>query len=250
MTPHGLDDERLAEAWTAPDGAAGGRTGCPAPELWWDAARGALDAAGLRHLLDHAAGCAECALALKAAGEIHAVSGLETALATERTPHVAREPTLWERLAASILRPEAAFAYLLLLALSYPVYRALTPVPEAGRAVSIASVIGLESDVVSRGGEPSAPVAIAIVGDAPTVLRLFLDREEIAAGRPLAVSMTTDGAAVAAFAPPAEAVGPQGTLDIGVDPGRLPRGVPLRLTVTSDGTLVFERAIVITSANR
>jgi hypothetical protein len=66
MTSHGAFDEaRLADALVASDGAVADPDLCPAPDRIWDAARGATGPAAMRVLLDHAARCADCALALR-----------------------------------------------------------------------------------------------------------------------------------------------------------------------------------------
>lgn len=50
-------------------GAAAG-PGCPSPEEWWKGWRGDLDDAAFGRLVDHAAGCAHCALLSRVAREL------------------------------------------------------------------------------------------------------------------------------------------------------------------------------------
>jgi len=249
-----LDEARLAEAWVAPDGSPRDPSGCPAPDRYWDAARGTLDAAELRLLLDHTVSCAACALALKTAFEIHAASGLAGAVAFETQRRVARGSTTWAWLRATILRPEAALAYLLLLAVSFPVYRrfvpSVTPLPSLTPIVRGVRIVGLESEAGTRGGDRSRPAGVAAAGTESIVLRLFLDREDLVAGAPLDVTLSTGGRVLTVQSRDASTLGATGTLDLAIDADMLPRGVPLRLTVMSGTVGVFERSFVLESPDR
>jgi hypothetical protein len=238
--PRDLDDARLAEAWSS--GSKG--SGCPDDLRFLDLAQGRLDPREVETLLDHTASCADCALALQTAAAIHDASGLATGRADVG-------PSLWGRLAATLLRPEAALAYLLLAVLAIPAYRALQPAP-AGRpavaAVVPAHVVGLESETVTRGAASPAPVAIDTPAGETIVLRVFVERDDLVAGAPLRVTLTDAGRSLYEATRPADALDSEGRLDVAVDPHPLPAGTPLRLEVRSGESVVFARSIVLGSA--
>jgi hypothetical protein len=148
-----------------------------------------------------------------------------------------------------MLRPEAALAYLLLLAASFPVYRALTPsvsrVASPVTAVASARIVGLESETVTRGGGLPQPATIAPVGGEAVVLRLFIERDEVAAGEPLHVTVTAGERVLYDRARGAETLGDQGTLDLMIDTAAIPTGKPLTITVTSGAVHVFRRTIIL-----
>lgn len=227
-----LSDERIAAAWTT-----GGRApGCPPEELFWDAARGALAREEVERLLDHTASCAECALALSTAAAIHAESGLKTA----------PEPraSIWDMLRATILRPEAALVYLLLLAVLVPLSRLGRPDAPAVTALGQVRVVPLETESTARGAaEPAPPVSVPAEG--ALVLRLFLERDDLDAGVPLVVSIETEGRTVAESTYEAATLSELSGLDVAVATETLPHDVPLTLQVRSGERTVFTRRLVL-----
>jgi len=235
-----LDEARLADALVAPDGAAADPGRCVSPDRIWDAARGATDPAGMQFLLDHAVSCADCALALRTAVEVHAASGLATP---------ARTKSPWAWLTATLLRPEAALAYLLLLAVGAPlVFRSAASRRVDAPALSAARVIGLESEVVARGEARSKPVTVDAKGSDTVVLRLFVEPEDLDAASPLRVALGDGDRVLSEQSFPAGSVGENGTLDVTVDVRAVPRGTPLTLTVTAGTERVFDRTFVLASA--
>lgn len=240
MRPGELDGARLADAWSS--GPKG--TGCPEDGRFLDLAQGRLAPREVERMLDHTASCADCALALRTAAAIHDASGLAVERAAER-------PSLWERLAATLLRPEAALAYLLLFVLAIPVYRALqpqVPAPASVAAVVPARVVGLESEAVTRGGAPPAPAAIAAPAGETIVLQVFVERDDLVAGEPLRITLTAGVRSLYEASRPAAALDSEGRLDVAIDPRVMPAGAPLRLEVRSGSGVVFARSIVLGTA--
>ena len=240
-------EERLREAWLSAEAAPGG--GCPPVERFWDAVLGSLSARDVERLLDHAAGCGACTQALATAQSIHAASGLP-----ELGP--VRE-SVWSLLGRSVLRPQAALAYLVLLALSWPLYRATHPEapprPEPAPAVRVESspaaqplaparVVALEPARRARGTGSAEPLAIHVGTGESLVLRVFLDPDDLDPTAPLVVSI-----ADARQERPRDAVGASATLDLAVDASALPHGRPLTLVVRSKDAVVFERTLVLES---
>ena len=244
MTPDGPDETTLAEAWVAPNRTPVRRAECPAEDHFWDAASNALDVRSLNALLDHTATCSECALALRTAVAVRGASPLEMPQMTRRS---ARHESPWDWLARTILRPEAALAYLVLLALAVPASRILTPPREPDvPALRGVRTIGLESATVSRGGlEPPAPVVVAAARGDLIVFRLFLDREDLVAGAPLHVRLASGEHSIADQMRFAGSIDEDGTLEVSIDANVVPREAPLRLTVMSGPERVFERSLLL-----
>jgi hypothetical protein len=241
MAPDRLDETNLAEAWVSGDGTPRDRSGCPDEDRFWQAARGGLGKAAVASLLEHTHTCPDCALALKTACELHAAA---TPL-PDRPP----APSFWETLRATLLRPEASLAYLLLLAASFPVYRALTPavssVASPVSAVASAKIVGLESETVTRGGASPLPAAIAPVGGETVVLRLFIERDELAEGESLHVTVAAGERVLYDRARGADTLGDQGTLDLMIDTAAIPTGQTVTIIVTSGAAQVFRRSVLI-----
>lgn len=239
-----LDESMLAEAWITGDGTRRDPAGCPETDRFWDAARGGLGKAAVMSLLEHTHTCPACALALKTACELHA----------EATPVPERKPAVsfLDMLRTTMLRPEAALAYLLLLVASFPLYRALTPsierVASPVTAVASAKIVGLESETVARGGGAAEPAAISPAGGEAVVLRLFLDRDDLAPGEPLHVTVVSGERVLYDRARAADTLGEQGTLDLMIDMAAVPDGKPLTITVTSGAARVFRRTIVVAAS--
>ena len=239
-----MDDE-LREAWLSAPAAPGGT--CPPVERFWDAVSGSLSARAVASLLDHAAGCGACAQALATAHAIHAESGLP---ARER-------PSVWNWLGRTALRPQAALAYLMLLALSWPLYRATHPEgpppvapapatpyfsPAAPPTLAAAKVIALEPARRARGAGAEAPLSIPVRAGETLVLRVFLDPDDLDPTAPLVVSI-----ADARQERPRDAVGENATLDLALDASALPHDTPLSLVVRSKDAVVFERTLILES---
>jgi hypothetical protein len=232
-----LDEARLADALVAGDGAPADSDRCISPDRIWDAARGVTGPAALHVVLDHAAHCADCALALRAAVEVHAASGLATPVRT-------KSPWAW--LTATVLRPEAALAYILLLAVGAPlVLRSAASHRVDASAMSAARVIGLESDVVARGAGPSKTMLVDPKGSETIVLRLFVEPDDLDAAAPLRVTLSGGGGVLVEQNFAAGSVGDSGTLDVTIDVRAVPRGAPLTLTVTAGAERVFDRSFVL-----
>ena len=239
--PDRLDEPNLAEAWISGDGTPRDRSGCPDEDRFWEAARGGLGQTAVASLLEHTRTCPDCALALKTACEVHAAA----------TPLPQRQlaPSFWETLRATMLRPQAALAYLLLLAASFPIYRLLTPTVQTGSspvaAVASAKIVGLESETVTRGGGSTQPAAIAPAGGEAVVLRLFIERDELAVGESLHVTVAAGERVLYDRARSAETLGDQGTLDLMIDVAAIPTGQTVTIIVTSGAAQVFRRTIVL-----
>ena len=236
-----LAEERLAEAWTT-----GGRgEGCPGDDVFWEAAGGTLTPAEVERLLDHTASCPTCALALSTAAAVRGEAGL---------PEPAAHRSWWDVLTRSVLRPEAALAYLLLLALTVPLlWRGRAPAPMPGPAAApaqpasefprlrAAREIGLETEPVSRGGAAAEPVMLE--GEGVVVLRLFVEPEDLHGGESLEVRLTSPRGALLTDRRPVDA--PEHTLNVVLEPAALPRGVPLQLDVRAGSRLVFRRTLIV-----
>ncbi len=244
MTPDGPDETTLAEAWVASSRTPASRAECPAEDRLWDAASGALEVRSMNALLDHTATCSECALALRTAVAVRGASPLETPGASRRSE---RHESPWDWLARTILRPEAAIAYLVLLAIAVPASRMLVPTREpAAPAMRVVRTVGLESATVSRGGtEPSAPVVIDAARGDLIVFRLFLDQEDLVAGAPLHVMLASGERAIADQMRFTGSIDEDGTLEFSIDANVVPREAPLRLTVMSGPERVFERSLLL-----
>jgi hypothetical protein len=238
MATDRFDEARLADAWTR--GAPPDASACPPADMFWDAARAALSPSALQSLLDHTAGCGACALALKTACEIHVESQPSS------TPAKA---SLWKLLRATMLRPEAALAYLLLLAVSFPLYRALTPsitaVSSPTSVVTGARVVGLEPESIARGAETTPPAAISAEAGEALILRLFVDREDLSPKEPLHVTVRSGEQVLYDRTRGTGTLGEQSTLDLLIEPAAVPTGKPLVITVTSGSAELFRRSVSV-----
>jgi hypothetical protein len=114
-----LTDDEIREALL--EGSPAGS--CPHEDRLWDLARGTLDPEAAAKILDHTLDCPDCSLAMRVAHETFAVSGL----LTESPRAAVARPSLWNRFSAGLLQPAPALAYLILLILSFPIYRLLAP---------------------------------------------------------------------------------------------------------------------------
>lgn len=276
MSGNPLSDERLADAFVAgrPDGA---RTpACLPDERFWDAARGALATGEVEHLLDHAAECAACGLALRIAREVHAASGLAQHQHLSAQVERRQGGRLWRLLAGTVLRPEPALAYLLLLALSWPLYRnilshpevtaapeaavqpaagtdrpqdgrAAVPSPEARPAFRATRVLTLETEPVPRGGGATVPpLRVSAAAGEVLVLRIFLDLDagEIESDMHLRVHLASPDRMIMDATLPPGSVDDDGSLTLVVDRLALQSGVVHRLEVARNGDILFRRSLV------
>ena len=129
-----------------PESAA--RDTCLHEDRFWELARGTLDPELTGRILDHVVECADCALALRVAHETLGVSSLAS-LPTQPRTSFARA---WRFLAGSLLRPAPAFVYLVLLLVSFPVYRQLSTV---GVPENASADTGLASSPATRDASAS-----------------------------------------------------------------------------------------------
>jgi len=107
----------------SPAGGGGDGRACVHEDRLWDLARGALSPEQAATILDHTLECLDCSLALRVAHETFAASGIPS-----EASGVARAGSrFWSLLSGSLLSPAPALAYLVLLVLSFPVYRILSP---------------------------------------------------------------------------------------------------------------------------
>jgi hypothetical protein len=229
-----LRDDALADALVV--GREGG--GCPPQDRFLVAASGELPPAQFRALLDHAAGCPDGSLALRTAREVHG--------AFSPARPTTGMPTLGQRLAATVLAPRPALAYLILLALLIPLAlrdrvtpeRAPVPVPVPGVApppdvppLMAPRVLQLTGDPALRGDRPApAPPSL---GTGPVLLRLYVDPEE--ATPPLRVRVGDLSL---------DAVGEEGgTVDVLVSPQALPGDGPWLLEILSGTRVVFRQTL-------
>ena len=243
-----LPDDRLADALLVGGEAAG----CPDGSLFWAVASGEIGPGDVHRLLDHAAGCADCSLALRAARELRATSGLPL-------PERAREspvPTLWERLTATVLAPRPALAYLLLAALLVPVALRERRAPETGAPVapapapaapspvrpslSLARVLQLTGDPELRGERPPSPSPS--LGEGPVLLRLHVDPEDVEVGSPLTVRLFSGPDTIAELPVAADALG-AGTIDVLVSSASSGTPRPDRVEVVSGARVVFSQSL-------
>lgn len=211
MTGHRLTDQEIADALLRDGGSRRAASevkqgsslrdvvgpDCIREDRMWDLARGVLDPHETTAILDHTLQCAECTLALRLAHETFAASGMAS-----ESPRAAGSSTrFWDQLAGSLLRPEFALVYLLLLVVSFPAYRLLAPgaiapalppgpgiqKPEPGSAIdhpssglSVLRVLRLTGDLKLRSGSSQVVPPSVRLGEGEALeLKLFLDAEDL-----------------------------------------------------------------------
>jgi len=196
MMRRGLTDEQIGDALLWHETGAPERSSCVHEDRLWDLARGALDPDETGRILDHALECADCSLALRVARETFAVSPV-----TSGIPAVPGSiAKLWDRLAASVLRPAPALVYLVLLLASFPLYRVLTPSkpalvptgapesptppapapPAAPSGLQSLRIVRLTGDLSLRGvASPSTPLRVHVGEAEALVLKLFPEVEDL-----------------------------------------------------------------------
>lgn len=267
MTDPRLTDEALAAALAG--GAAPRGPQCPTDTLFWELAHGTLAPSQNAELLDHAAGCAHCTLALHVAQEVYAVSGLAVRAggAAATAPAGFARRGFGARFLAGVLHPVPAAVYLVLLvgALGWiargpgpgaPGPGAGLPGAAGSGAGSVAGlvaphVVHLSGDVALRGPDDAVtPRPVPLAPGQPLVLELFPEPGPTAGGRPLASSTVVirAGATVVAELHPSPAdVDDSGALPVLVPPGTLHAGTTYVVTVERDGRVVFRQTIAVAS---
>lgn len=219
------DDEALGSAWIEGEEAGAGR--CPrGAEAWAVVARESRTDVG--DFLDHAAGCASCASALRLAREIHAGS---VAHAAERAPG------LWAALTRTVLHPVPAFVYLVVLAVVIPLaLRGRSGAPEAPASpLRALAEIRLTGDVVNRGGGDVEAARLARPSG-PTALRLYADLDAARDERDarIRVRLLRDGRERLSRTEPASVVGSDGSVLLVLEPGLLEPGTVVVEVVALD----------------
>lgn len=177
-------DARLAEAFrsTPPTGARDAGA-CPADGTLWDAARGDLDPAALRDVLDHVHRCARCeeSFAMARALDPAAAGARQARDAEPATP--ARRPERWALAAAALLTVAATLLWIAgdreRPAANGPAAELRVP---AGAAIAtpLADGAALPRDAFVLRWEGLPDGAIATVELAGADLRLLHRAEEIA----------------------------------------------------------------------
>src|SRR5262249_51861857 len=109
------------------------RRGCVHEDRLWDLARGALAPDEAARILDHSLECPDCSLALRVANETFKISGLLES--PSHSAATAERSSTWAWITGTFLRPAPALVYLVLLVLSFPVYRLLMP-PQSGTSAT------------------------------------------------------------------------------------------------------------------
>ena len=190
MTRHVVTDDEIARSLLVP-----GSESCVHEERLWDLARGALDRDEAAEVLDHTVDCPDCSLALRVAHETFAASGMPS---ESRRAHRSTSPRegVWAWLAGGILHPAPALMYLMLLLVSYPLYRVLAPVtspptkapPVAPSPAHLSPAPGLRDlrilritgDLSLRGETaPPEPLRVRLGEGELLVLKLFPDIEDL-----------------------------------------------------------------------
>jgi hypothetical protein len=223
------DAEIAASLSAAAEGVADG-SGCPSDDRYWELACGALGVLGAQEagsLLDHAASCSKCWLALQAAHEL------------SDAPQVA-SPSLaarvWSALAGSVLRPAPALAYLVLLVASIPAYRVLTD--RAEPILRDVRVVPVHGDIALRGSEPVPPLRISLAGNEAPVLKLLIDADRLRADPAptrVRVRLLEEEAIVAESTHAVSEFDADGSIAVVLDRAALRAGPIYRVEVVPDG---------------
>jgi hypothetical protein len=152
----------------------------------WDLVRGGLDTEATVRILDHAATCSDCTLALRVAREMTSIPRAEVPEPGKSAPG-----TLVRRV---VLFPIPAFAYLVPIVLSLLLYRALGPEPPskadvvtrpppAARDVETPlrglRTLPLTGELRLRGGLTPAPTAVRLDPSEGLLLKLYPDVEDL-----------------------------------------------------------------------
>ena len=189
MTGEIWTDERLSMALRATDAATvePGTDQCVDADVFCHLVRGELGGKLTHEILDHAAGCPPCLLALR----------LARAVAPAEASNVSMRRRLFP---VALLSPAAALAYLVLLVLSVPLYLLLSPAPPAPGPVvaarpapapempAVAAVaeglrglrlLQLSGELSLRGGAKPEPAHVALSPGEAIALKIFPDLEEL-----------------------------------------------------------------------
>lgn len=155
---------------------------CPSASVAWQVAAGDLVPAAVRDYLDHAASCADCTVALRAARSFRRAGNLDAERAGSA---LARGAARWvAALKGSVLSPLPAAAYLIALSvLLWPMLRTPTPplpadaapelsqeTPSPRPALSSVHVLTFSGDVQTRGGTEVEIPSLGLGPDDKSVL--------------------------------------------------------------------------------
>ncbi|HJQ99465.1 MAG TPA: zf-HC2 domain-containing protein [Candidatus Polarisedimenticolaceae bacterium] len=229
----------------------------------WDLARGALSPEETASVLDHALECADCRLALRVARETFAASGMPPA--TSRA--VSLSSRWWGFVAGSVLSPAPALVYLLLLALSFPLYRFLSspaektpgpaaapivaprPAPEAP-ALRGVRVLRLTGDISLRGDEGAGsptPMRVSLEEGETLMLKLYPDAADLPKDPEavLLVRVLAGAVVVSETRRRVSDVEPDRSLSVVVDVDALEPGKPYRAEVaTVSGPAILHQSFL------
>ena len=214
-------------------------------------APGSLDPEVRERVGSHVAGCSTCEGALGV---------LRTADAAAVLPRTTTEPgqqsggsflgALWESLERTVLAPAPAMAYLLLLALAYPVYRMATStpaptLPETESAVEVMSpAIRLFGETIFRGQESERvePVEIEPAPGGFVLLELVTDLDlDLAPGSRFEIEVRVGERTLLSEQRAAAEISPTGVVRL-----RVPNDVlgkeTCNVEIRSDGEPVFRQS--------
>jgi len=192
---------------------------CVPQDLVWDLVRGALDTASAEKILDHAAGCPDCTLALRVA---RAFSPSSPEVEVEEVTQ-GRKGSWVDSIRRLFMMPVPAFAAVVPLLLAAVVaYQGLgprdrpptevvsppetnapaPPVRSADSPLRGLHALRLTGDLSLRGETPRAPIGVRLGPSEGLVLKLYPDVEDLPkdASAPLVVSVF-EGESVVATAP-------------------------------------------------
>lgn len=181
-------EDQLAAALSAGKQSDALSESCPSASVAWQVAAGDLVPAAVRDYLDHAAGCPDCTVALRAARSFRRAANLDAERAGSA---LARGAARWlAALKGSVLAPVPAAAYLIALSvLLWPILRTPTPPPAADAApepsqetpslrpaLSTVRVLTFSGDVQKRGGSEAEIPSLGLGShDESVLLQLAVD---------------------------------------------------------------------------
>ncbi len=246
-----LTDDALAAALTG--GAAAPGPQCPTDTLFWELARGTLAPSQNAELLDHAAGCAHCTVALHVAQALRDAS--EAGAPAQSAPAGPAQRGFWSRFGAVVLHPVPAAVYLVALvgALGWIARGPAWPGSGSTTGLVAPRVVRLSGDVAPRGpGDGVAPRPVPLAADTPLLLELYVEtavprgagsRED--EPQPLRVLVRARDTVVAELQASPAPVEDAGVLSVLVPPGTLRAGTTYVVTVERAGREVFRQTVVL-----
>jgi hypothetical protein len=191
MTRNNWTEDELAGAVQSkrPPSEEESRASCFHPDLYWHLAQGELAGALSARMLDHAATCSDCFLALRLA---RTTSAEAPELASALGGRPAPSARFWGPLGSAAFYSAIAAATLLLAVVSALLYRSFQSAPTSMQAPHSVAVPGavpaalrsvrtfaLTGDVALRGGDAPAPLLLPAGADEAVALNLFPDLEEL-----------------------------------------------------------------------